>query len=160
MLLTLLTSLMLIAAPAMQMHETEPSIQNLLNDAERRTLARAANIQSKTQALLTVSKRFLTEADKMQKADQSQGMLDSLKSYQQIMRHCEWQIHSQPSTAKRQSYKKQEIELRRQIKSLDDLLAKSDYEDKSAIQEVINTASMLRTHFLATFFGKDSLKKP
>ena len=160
MLLTVLAGLMLMAAPAMQMHETEPPIQNLLNDAERRTLARAANIQSKAQALLAIAKRFLTEADKMQKSDQSQGMLDSLKSYQQILRHCEWQIHSQPPTAKRQSYKKQEIELRRQLKSLDDLLAKSDYEDKSAVQEVIDTASSLRLHFLATFFGKDSLKIP
>ena len=160
MILSILLAFFLQASPTPQTLPFEPSVLGLLNDAEKNALIRSSNLQARTQALLAAAKRLLKEAEQMLKTDKPRAMLDSLESYTRILESCEKLMHAQPPENKRPNYKKQEIELRRQLKTLDDLLAGSDLEEKPAIQEVIRTAAGLRTHFLTTFFGKDSLKRP
>ena len=96
----------------------------------------------------------------MLKEENSKAMMDSLDSYARILDSCEKQMHSLPPQSKRPNFKKQEIELRQQLKTLNDLMARSDLDDRPAIQDVIRAATLLRTHFLASFFGKESLKQP
>jgi hypothetical protein len=160
MILSVILALFLQVSTAVSSQPSEPSIANLLNNAERSALVRSASLPAKIQALLAAAKRMLKEAGQMLKEDKSTAMLDALASYSRILEYCEWQMHNQPAGGKRLNYKKQEIELRRQLQTLDDLSVGSDLDEKPAIQEVIHSARALRTHFLTSFFGQDSLKRP
>jgi hypothetical protein len=144
-----------IQAPLTQ---PEPAVQDLLNPTELRALQRSANLPARIQALLGAAGRHLKAADQSLKADNSQGLQNSLDAYGRILQACEWHMHSR-GPGKPPNLKKQEITLRKYIASLEDMQAKADLDDKPPFKEAIRASSALRTHFLKTFFGSGSLKQ-
>lgn len=131
--------------------------QEILTPQEKRALERSEQLHQRIGIYLRAADSRLQGALADLKEDRRESFTEFIRQYQQVLQLCSADMDRFPAIKSGQA-KSHEIELRRQIKLLEEFSIKADSQELSLLRSEIGYAHQLRNRFLKIFFGSETIK--